>query len=111
MSVIELTYFVCRTFETGNFADKAPVSFLHTRYGMHQKSIELLRGNSVSGSSWSKALNSFRVISFVIFTAVFLTTVTFSSQAERDPWVKARSLGQSHLVPTSVVGPNEFGQR
>jgi hypothetical protein len=56
----------------------------------------------VSGSSWSKALNSFRVISFVIFTAVFLTTITFSSQAERDPWVKARSLAHSHLAPASM---------
>ena len=56
----------------------------------------------MSGSSWSKALNSFRVISFVIFTAVFLTTITFSSQAERDPWVKKHSLAQSHPVPTSV---------
>jgi len=41
MSVTGLTYFVCRPVETGNFADKTPVSFLHARYGVRQKSIEL----------------------------------------------------------------------
>jgi len=45
-----------------------------------------------------KIFNSFWFIGLLVFTAVLITSVSFSAPAERDLSIKQQGLVQSHLV-------------
>jgi len=51
-----------------------------------------------------KIFNSFWFIGLLVFTAVLITTVTFSAPVERDLSIKEQSLIQSHLMVVSHTG-------
>ena len=51
-----------------------------------------------------KIFNSFWFIGLLVFTAVLITSVTFSAPIERDLSIKEQSLIQSHLLAVPYTG-------
>jgi hypothetical protein len=58
----------------------------------------------VLGFYGQKIFNSFWFLGLLVFTAVLITTVTFSAPVERDLSIKEQSLIQSHLMAVPHTG-------